>query len=436
MLYMTKRKSIVLLTLLVLASVSLSLGLKSNFRKDIGFINDYCDKIVYAVRGSWYPYSRIPYVDVPSEYPQVATYFFALPYIIIGFPGPLDTRQIGELETFVESGFPTNPNIHSSPYLRNKLFMRYALVFSLLMVPFLFFSILIIYELRPDRKYLAFLMLLPAGIFFTHNRFDIISAFLGLLAVYLLSKNRFRLSAFVIALGFLTKWYIVLLLPVFLTYYYTQKRRISTGMVLVFLATCFALILPTLLSGGARALLAPYITHLSRGFDQPSFLFLVSLFLDRGFGLGIDNVYFAGAALALQFSMVPLCVTSRVDSVDKVIGWSLLSILVFIIFAKINSPQWILWVSPLLILMARGRLFVAGIILLDLLTYLQFPILYYFRAYGDLYYDLFLLAFALKIALLILFAAYIFRGLIGDNLVISRLRGGKESPGGTGGYVI
>jgi hypothetical protein len=177
------------------------------------------------------------------------------------------------------------------------------------------------------------------------------------------------------------------------------------------------------------------MTHLSRGFDQPSFLFLTSLFLDRGFGLGLGNVYVAGASLLLQFSIVPLCVTSRVDSVDKVIRWSLLSILVFIIFAKINSPQWILWVSPLLILTARGRVYVAGIILLDLLTYLQFPVLYHLRAYGGLYYGLFLLAFALKLALLILFAAYIFRGLIGDNRVLSLLRGRKDSPGGTGGHV-
>jgi hypothetical protein len=273
-------------------------------------------------------------------------------------------------------------------------------------------------------------MLLPAGIYFTHNRFDIIPAFLGLLAIYLLSKDRFRLSAFVIAIGFLTKWYLVLLLPVFLAYFYTKRGKINWQMVLVFVLTCAALLLPTLLTGGAEGFLAPYVTQLSRGLDQPSFVFLVSLFLDRAFGLDIKNVYFAGASLALQFSIVPMCITSRIDSVDKVIRWSLLSILVFIIFARINSPQWLLWVSPLLILSAGGRVFVAGIMLIDLLTYLQFPILYYLRAYGDAYNKLFLLAFSVKTALLILFAAYMFRGLIGDNRVFSCLTSRKESPAG------
>jgi len=432
---MNMRKSILLLTLLVIASLAVSIGFKRNFRSEIGFLNDYADIMVYAVRGSWYPYSRTPYTDVPSEYPQAATWLFAVPYVILGFPGPLDTRPIKEIETFVASDLPTNPNLPASPHLRNRLLMRYSLVFSLLMVPFLFFSILIVWRLRPDRKYLAFLMLLPAGLFFTHNRFDIIPAFLSLLAIYLLSKDRLRLSAFVIALGFLTKWYVVLLLPVFLTYSYTNSKRINRPMILVFVLTCLALLLPTILSGGVRGLLAPYAAQLSRGLEQPSLFFLVYMLFGRGFGIDIFNIYSSAALLVLQFSMIPLCVTSRVDSIGKVIGWSLLSVLVFIIFARINSPQWILWVSPLLILLAGGRMFVTGIILLDLLSYLQYPVLYTLHTFNDAYHDLFLFVFSAKLTLLIAFALYIFRRLIRDNVVFMRLSGSDTRPAGSGGRI-
>lgn len=432
---MNMRKSILLLTLLALASLAASTGFKRNFRSEIGFLNDYSDIMVYTVRGSWYPYSKNPYTDIPSEYPQLATYFFAVPYLILGFPGPLDTRLIGELEVFVASESPTNPNLPSSPHLRNKLLMRYSLVFSLLMVPFLFLSILIVWRLRPDRKYLAFLMLLPAGLFFTHNRFDIIPAFLSLLAIYLLSKERFRLSAFVIALGFLTKWYVVLLLPVFLTYSYTKSRRINRPMILVFVLTCLALLLPTILSGGVRGLLAPYVTQLSRGLNQPSLFFLVSMLFERGFGISIFNIYSSAALLVLQFSVIPISVTSRVDSIGKVIGWSLLSVLVFIIFARINSPQWILWVSPLLILLAGGRIFIAGIILLDLLSYLQYPILYTLHTFNDAYHDLFLFVFSAKLALLIAFAVYFLCRLIRDNAVYLRLRGHGDGAPDIGRYI-
>jgi len=433
---MNMRKSILLLTFLVIGSVAVSIGFKRNFGSELGFLNDYRDMMVYAVRGSWYPYSKKPYTEVPSEYPQLATYLFAVPYIVLDFPGPLDTRLIGELEAAVGSGFPTNPNLPSSPHLRNKLFMRYSLVFPLLMVPFLFFSILIVYKLRTDRKHLAFLMLLPAGLYFTHNRFDIIPAFLGLLAVYLLSRERLKLSAFVIALGFMTKWYLVLLLPVFLTYCYTRSRRISTQMIFVFAVTCLAILLPAILSGGIRGVLDPYATQLSRGLDQPSLFFLLFLFMNRVFGLDVYNIYSAAASLVLQFSVIPLCVTSRVDSIRKVIGWSLLSVLVFIIFARINSPQWILWVSPLLIILAGGRLFVAGIIALDLLSYLQYPVLYHLRANSGEYEDLFLVVFAVKLALLTAFAVYIFRSLIPDNRVFSYLGSRRRGQAGSPGHII
>lgn len=432
---MNIRKSMILLSLLLLSSILLSLGIRKNFGSEVGYFNDYGDKIVYAVRGSWYPYSKNPYTEVPSEYPQAATYFFALPYMIMGFPGPLDTRLIGELENFVNSDIPLNANAQSAPHLRNKLFMRYSFIFSLLMVPFLFFSILLVYKLRPDRKHLALLMLLPAGLYFTHNRFDIIPAFLGLLSIYLVSRNRFKSSASVIAVGFLTKWYLVLLLPVFLTYYHTLRRKINWSMVLVFLIVCSIILLPVLLSGGLKGLLAPYITQLSRSTNQPSLFFLISRFLDRGFGVDIDNPFFAVLALLLQFSVIPLCVTSRVDSVDKVIRWSALSMLVFIIFARINSPQWILWINPLLIIIAARRFDVIGIVLLDLLSYLQFPVLFNIRTITDGYFNLFLLVFAVKLGLMIYFAIDILGSLKGDNLVFGCIKARGSRLSGPGGPV-
>jgi hypothetical protein len=424
---MNIRKSIALLSLLLVGSILFSLGVPKNFGFRIGFINDYGDKMVYAVRGSWYPYSKKPYTEVSSEYPQFATYFFALPYVKMGFPSPLDTRLIGEIEAFVNSKTPANPNDPSAHHMRNKLLRRYSFVFSLLMVPFLFFSILLVYELRSDRKHLAFLMLLPAGLYFTHNRYDIIPACLGLLSIYLLSKNRYNWSASAIAIGFLTKWYIVLLFPVFLAYYYTRRKKINWPMILTFLCVCFAILLPVFLSSGVDGLLAPHITQLSRSTNQPSLFFLASLFMRRGLDINIDNIYFAALTLVLQFSAVPLSVTSRIDSIDKVVRWSAFSVLVFIIFARINSPQWILWISPLLLVITASRFDVTGIILLDLFSYLQFPLLFNFRTLSDTYYNLFLLVFSAKLVLLICFAVQLIGGLIGDNILYNYLRGKENS---------
>ena len=270
-------------------------------------------------------------------------------------------------------------------------------------------------------------MLLPAGLYFTHNRYDIIPACLGLLSIYLLSKNRYNWSASAIAIGFLTKWYVVLLFPVFLTYYYTRRKKINWPMILAFLCVCFAILLPVFLSSGVDGLLAPHITQLSRGTNQPSLFFLASLFMRRGLDINIDNIYFVVLTLVLQFSAVPLSLTSRIDSIDKVVRWSAFLVLVFIIFARINSPQWILWISPLLLVIAASRFDVTGIILLDLFSYLQFPLLFNFRTLSDTYYYLFLLVFSAKLVLLIFFAVQLIGGLIGDNILYNYLRGKENS---------
>jgi len=419
---MNTRKSVTLLILLLFFSAVASLGIRDNFGSEMGFLNDYGDKMVYAVRGSWLPYLKKPYTEVPSEYPQIATYFFAVPYIVMEALGSVSPSKIGQIERIVNSEVSTNPNIPSSPHMRNDVLIRYSFIFSLLMAFFLALSIMLIYAMRKERKYLAFLMLLPAGLFFTHNRFDIITSLLGLLSIYLLARKQFKLSAFVVAFGFLTKWYLVLFLPVFLAYDYTVHRRINWAMILTFTLTCILILLPTLILSGFEGLYAPYGRQIFRWSNQPSLFYIISGILRRGFEINIDNPYFSLLTLALQFSSVPLCLTSRINTVDKAVKWCAFSVLCFVIFAKINSPQWILWISPLLLLIASGRLFVTGIVLLDLLSYLQYPVLFYFKKHADLSPHFFLLAFSLKLLLLILFVVYLLYILIPDNLIFDRLR--------------
>lgn len=423
---MNTRKSVIVLILLLLFSAIASLGIRVNFGSEMGFLNDYGDKMVYAVRGSWLPYSKKPYTEVPSEYPQLATYFFAVPYIVMEALCSVSPNKIGQIEQFVNSDVSTNPNIPSSPHMRNDVLIRYSFIFSLLMAFFLALSIMLIYAMRKERKYLAFLMLLPAGLFFTHNRFDVITSFLGLLSIYLLTDKRLKLAAFVVALGFLTKWYLVLFLPVFLAYDYTVHRRINWSMILTFTLTCILILLPTLLLSGFEGLYAPYGWQIFRWPNQPSLFYIASGLLRMWFEINIDNSYFSLVTLALQFSVVPLCLTSRIDTKDKAVKWCALSVLCFVIFAKINSSQWILWISPLLILIATGRLFITGIVLLDLLSYLQYPVLFYLKTHFYVSPHLFLLAFSLKLLLLILFAVYLLYILIPDNRVFNRLKGGGE----------
>ena len=63
------------------------------------------------------------------------------------------------------------------------------------------------------------------------------------------------------------------------------------------------------------------------------------------------------------------------------------------------------------------------IILLDQLSYLQFPLLFYLRNFSESYYYLFLLVFFAKLCFLIYSAVRLIGSLIGDNILYNYLKG-------------
>jgi hypothetical protein len=79
---MNTRKSVIVLILLLLFSAVASLGIRDNFGSEMGFLNDYGDKMVYAVRGSWLPYLKKPYTEVSrlisSPFPMLLWKLLAL----------------------------------------------------------------------------------------------------------------------------------------------------------------------------------------------------------------------------------------------------------------------------------------------------------------------------------------------------------------------
>jgi hypothetical protein len=333
-------KFFLLFALLVSFVIFAHTRLKDNFDSEIRLVNDFDgDLKVYYSRGLWYPLKEVPYLESFSEYPQVATYLFAAPHAALS-------------------------SLYKIPYSRE----RYYLAFSILMITFLTLSFILLCHLRPDNVKLALLMLLPASLYFSYNRYDILPAFLSILSIWLLSKERYKSSAFFLALGVLTKWYLILLFPIFLKTYHSRHKKINFGMIYVFCLTGIAVALPTLLSGGIGGFLIPYRFHMARGLNKESLFYLVKSLLG-------SDAWFA-VFFVLQFSVLPFVMISKIDSLRKVVNWSALSILVFMLFAKFYSPQWILWAMPFLIMRAKKRQDVLLIIIFDLVTYLYFPVIY------------------------------------------------------------
>ncbi|MFP4082053.1 MAG: hypothetical protein ACLFVG_04750 [Candidatus Aminicenantes bacterium] len=321
--------------------------LKDNFHSKVRFFNDYWDRSAYFDRGQWYTLKKIPYLDIFSEYPQIATYFFALPHVL--------------LSAFCGSNYGRDP---------------YYFIFSTFMMIFLWASILLLHHLRTRHKHFAFLMLLPASVYFSYNRYDIIPAFLSILSIKLLSKQRYNLSIIILALGVMTKWYLILILPIFLNFYYSRHKKINWKMIIVFCVTIILCVLPTLLTAGVEAFLSPYKMHIEREFNADSTFYLVKTFFQNRWQINIAAPVGYFIFFALQFSVIPLIFIKKINTLPKVVNWSALVLLVFLLFAKFYSPQWILWVLPFLILRIQKVKDIFWVVIFDLVTYAYFPIIF------------------------------------------------------------
>ena len=154
-----------------------------------------------------------------------------------------------------------------------------------------------LYKLRIDRKYLAFLLLLLASFHFSYNRFDIMLCFLSFISLYLLYNKHYKFSAFALVIGFFMKWYLILLLPVFLVYYYSRYKKVNWSMIAVFVLTSLIIITSTILWTGVEGFLVPYKMQFGRGMDQVSMLMITYNILlgviNKIWNYGCGNIQYA-----------------------------------------------------------------------------------------------------------------------------------------------
>jgi len=312
-----------------------------NLGSHVRFFNDDFDRAIYLQRGAWAVEGLVPYRGVFSEYPHVATYVLGFPY----FVGSAD--------------YPS-----------------YRAIFSLLMCMCLGATVVLLQRMLPGREWLAYLMLLPAPLYFTINRFDIVASFFVLLAYRFLQKGRDRASGVCFGIAALTKWYPLLLLPVCVSYLYRRDRRPMWTLLAAFATTGVVIVIPSLVGAGLRAVLRPYAFHATRGLEMASLPALLHLYADQWFGIALPARLVSGVCLAGVLSAVAASVRARVDSVEGVISWSVVILATFLLLSTVWSPQWMLWVFPLMILAARSRTDVLALAAYGLIGYLVFPLIH------------------------------------------------------------
>ncbi len=308
-------------------------------RNAVRLLRDDYDVAVYMQRGSFVlkPGTR-PYRDVFSEYPQLATYLFALPYV------------------------------HVLVYPKG-----YSVIFSVMMALALgalaFVWLALARDIGVNEKRVLFL-LLPGMLYFTLNRFDVIPALLSVSSLYLLVRKRTMAAHAVLALAVLTKAYPLIYIPLFAVESLRQGgvRKAALGLA-AFAAVIVACSAQLAFWAGATAVVAPFILHLGRPGEESLYFLLSSLM-----PLLVETI--RPTFVVLQ-GILPLAfLVVHPSSPRALLRWAAASTMAFVTFTTFQSPQWTVWITPLVLLAASTKWELMLAILLDVLSYVYFPLVY------------------------------------------------------------
>lgn len=329
----------------------------------------------YSGAGLYFDYAsnifegQLPYRDFALEYPPLSLLFFLLPRLIA-----------------------------SSPDRYAVVFGTETLLFSLLGL-FLIAVLSRRLKLVPWKSLLIYTIALLAIGPIISRQYDIFPAVTVLLAFYAFLAGKHKTSWALLALATLTKIYPVAFVPLFLLCYICnrQYQLIRSG-IITFAITALAITIPFMISS-PEGFLTSFSYHAQRGIQiestYSSILLLGSklgwLVVEPGFGFGSWNLVGPVADTLARISVILLPVSLlatywliyrrmrlSLNPGNEILNYSLLIGTMLLATSKVLSPQYIIWLCPLIPLFS-GRLkhaLWAVFVVVGALTYYIFPLHY------------------------------------------------------------
>ncbi len=252
------------------------------------------------------------------------------------------------------------------------LFTYFLLPFSLLPLEFNIFSIalglvqvlfsaLIIYtlsKLLKDKKLALTLFLCPVFLIMSLSRFDLMPAGILLFSYYQAKKGRHYFSGALLALASCLKLFPLVFVPAF----YFIKNLDYKRFFIAFILVAFALYIPVLI-------LEPQTIFYPLSFTssdyRPESLFGFLGFMGLSIPSWVASLYkYSVTILILLIAFLKLKAPLRIGAC--------LTILLMIV-SPLFSPQWNLWLTPLLLLLNVSPLL---IVLFDVITFIEFPFIW------------------------------------------------------------
>ena len=221
--------------------------------------------------------------------------------------------------------------------------------FSALLIALLFIaSTFIFYRTRPENTFLY--ILAPTGILALFINWDLWAITTMLLAIYWFDRKKDFASAAVLGVSITTKFFpIVLLLPIFIIYLRRHQLKKFAQYVGISIGTFIAINLPfaiTTPEGWWRF----YDLNLHREADWGSIWYALSVF-----GINVNHINY----LSVLTLLIGVAVTAIfLLQTREILSLSESSIFIFIVLmtvSKVYSPQYVLWLTPLVLLALKDK---------------------------------------------------------------------------------
>jgi uncharacterized membrane protein len=221
--------------------------------------------------------------------------------------------------------------------------------FSAILLALLFTaSCYLVYRMKPE--FAAVYALAPTGILALYINWDLWAIPTMLLAIYWFDRKRKMASAAILAVSIATKFFpIVLLLPVIIIYLRRHQIKSAIQYVAITVGTLIAINLPFALTtpeGWWRF----YSMNLDRDADWGSLWYALSVF-----GVNLANInYLSILTLLIGVAIVAIFLL-QTKEILTLAESSLYIFIVLLSVTKVYSPQYVLWLTPLVLLAMRDK---------------------------------------------------------------------------------
>jgi hypothetical protein len=306
----------------------------------IRLASDPHDIRVYFASARWVIEGGHLYHEVGSEYPLFANIIFAI------------LRYAGNL---------LHPGLYG--------------FYALWVVSGWFVYLWAVYRIAKDIAIFAALAwMAPGAIFFALFRFDLYPAVATLVFLFAIRRTAYIEGAIWLGVAIALKGYALFLLPaycVFMVYQRGFAAAIKIGALAV--APIILSLLATLSFAGWEGVVAPFKLQAVRTlngestYDAINYLFGSPVISDGSAVRWIGQLLQVGCALAAA--------AMRPRNFEDLINACLFSVLGFMSFSAFYSPQYVLWILPL-VCFSGSRAMLISAIFFSWVTYLYFPISY------------------------------------------------------------